>query len=93
MNKKQFVKAANKVHKKAYDYSESVFTGVTHRLEIDCKKHGKFSTTPNAHINYSEGCSKCEFLEEVVEIQKEIEEVEKIVYPMDSHTFDELFNQ
>ena len=59
MNLKQFIKKANEIHGKRYNYSEAIFTGITHGLTIICKEHGPFMVTPNAHINHEVGCKVC----------------------------------
>ncbi len=79
MNLKQFIKMANEVHDGIYDYSESIFTGVTHSLIVICPQCGPFRVTPNAHINCSVGCPQCKN--------------EQLTYVLSAKEFDRIFNR
>ena len=48
----------NAIHGKIYDYSLSVYSGNKNKIIIICKKHNKFTQTPNAHLQ-GQGCPKC----------------------------------
>lgn len=56
----EFIKKAKEVHGDKYDYSLTVYEGTTKKVDIICKKHGKFKQLANNHINSSKnGCPKC----------------------------------
>ena len=49
---------SSKVHKDYYDYSESVYLGMNHKLKIICRLHGGFYQNPNNHLQ-GQGCRSC----------------------------------
>ncbi len=53
-----FFSMAMSVHGGAYDYSRSVYTGCTDKVEIVCPTHGSFYQTPNGHLGGA-GCEQC----------------------------------
>ena len=55
----QFLQAARTIHGKTYDYSKSIYTGATDKIEIICQIHGSFFQQPACHINAKHGCPKC----------------------------------
>ena len=55
----EFILKANKIHKNKYNYDKSVYINSKINLIINCKDHGDFSQTPDAHINGEKGCPKC----------------------------------
>ena len=58
MTQQEFVEKANFIHKFKYNYSEVHYTGSYNNVIIICPVHGKFSQTPNCHLQ-GEGCKKC----------------------------------
>ena len=55
----QFVKRARGIHGGKYDYSEVEYIDIEKSVIISCPIHGKFSQTPNSHLNTESGCRKC----------------------------------
>lgn len=55
---KDFVLAANKVHKNKYSYKNTVYVKAQLKVIINCPIHGQFTQTPNSHLN-GKGCRKC----------------------------------
>lgn len=53
-----FIEKAKKVHGDKYDYSKSVYTLASNKIEITCSKHGDFWQTANSHLN-KQGCPRC----------------------------------
>lgn len=53
-----FIERSNNIHSNKYDYSISEYISSNNKVDIICKTHGKFSITPNSHLN-GRGCSKC----------------------------------
>lgn len=53
-----FIKKANKVHKNKFSYPNFKYINNQTRIEIICKKHGKFFQRPSSHLAGS-GCPKC----------------------------------
>lgn len=58
LTKDEFISDSNKIHNNLYDYSESNYINRNTKLSINCKNHGKFEQTPNAHKR-GQGCPKC----------------------------------
>ena len=56
-----FINEANSIHNTCYDYSKSIYTNATTKLNIICKIHGEFKITPNSHLG-GQGCPKCRYL-------------------------------
>lgn len=57
-NTEEFIIKANEKHDYKYDYSLVDYTNCMSKVRIICRKHGKFSQTPNHHLKGS-GCPKC----------------------------------
>lgn len=53
-----FLARCNEVHGDRYDYSKSVYVKNMEKVEIICRKHGSFWTTPTNHYR-GKGCKKC----------------------------------
>jgi len=54
----QFISEAVAVHGDRYDYSLVQYSGTNKKVEIVCRKHGKFRQTPLSHLKGS-GCNEC----------------------------------
>ena len=54
----QFINDANNIHKGRYNYSNSIYTGVSNGLEIICHVHGSFIQKPSHHLAGS-NCPEC----------------------------------
>ena len=54
-----FIKVANKVHDKFYDYSKAEYVNAHTPVCIICPEHGEFWQTPDNHINRKSKCPKC----------------------------------
>jgi hypothetical protein len=54
----EFITAIIKKHGHKYDYSNVVYKGKKHKIQITCKLHGDFIQHPNSHLN-GKGCPKC----------------------------------
>ena len=66
----EFVKRAESVHGKKYNYKLVEYKSMNEKVKIICNKCGNvFEKTPNNHINQQNGCPKCNVskLEESVE--------------------------
>lgn len=57
-NTKEFVEKAKEIHKDNYNYVKTLYVKATEKVIINCKKHGNFYQTPNAHLT-GRGCEKC----------------------------------
>lgn len=55
---KSFKDKCQKIHGSTYDYSESVYISAKEYIYIICPLHGKWKTTPCAHLN-GHGCPSC----------------------------------
>lgn len=56
----QFVERAVFIHGNKYDYSKSIYSGCTDKIEIICPQHGSFWQTSGNHLA-GKGCMKCGF--------------------------------
>lgn len=54
----EFVERANAVHNNEYEYIEDSYVNAHSKLDIICKKHGKFSQFAYDHLN-GHGCPSC----------------------------------
>lgn len=54
----EFITRANKVHKRKYDYKESVYINSGNKLSIICPEHGHFEQGAYSHLS-GKGCNKC----------------------------------
>lgn len=57
-DKEAFSKQANIVHDFKFNYSKVVYINSKTNVEIICKEHGSFFSTPNNHLRGT-GCPKC----------------------------------
>jgi len=57
-NKDAFFSNAKQKYNNKYDYSISVYKGTHSPIDIICPIHGKFTLTPNEHLN-GNACHKC----------------------------------
>jgi len=55
---KDFIKRANEIHKKRYDYSLVKVNGSREKVKIICKSHGIFKQVVDTHLR-NHGCPKC----------------------------------
>ena len=56
----EFIKKAQALFGKRYDYSESVYITAIKPIKIKCRKHGLLKNiTPNKHLRREGGCMKC----------------------------------
>ena len=56
--KETFVSKAIELHGERYSYENACYIDNATKMEINCKVHGAFIQTPNAHIA-GQGCPKC----------------------------------
>lgn len=57
-NISKFLLEANKIHENKYNYDKTIYVNSKTNIIINCKEHGDFLQTPDAHIN-GKGCPKC----------------------------------
>lgn len=53
-----FIEKARTIHGSRYDYSKSEYINTSTKLEIICKEHGHFFSSPNSHLG-GHGCPAC----------------------------------
>ena len=58
MTNEDFIKKANIVHDKIYDYGETKYINCSTKVKIRCEKHGIFEQTPSNHLDGC-GCQIC----------------------------------
>jgi hypothetical protein len=56
----EFLEKSIIIHNNKYDYTKSIYINMISNINIVCKKHGEFKTTPFKHLN-SKGCKKCSY--------------------------------
>ena len=71
-NYEQFIKRASSKFNNFFDYSNVNYINTSTPVEIICPKHGSIFITPEKHLAYRTGCSKCG--KEVVKPSKTTEE-------------------
>jgi G:T-mismatch repair DNA endonuclease (very short patch repair protein) len=55
---KEFLNQAKIVHKNYYNYDQINFISNSHKIIINCPKHGQFIQSPKNHL-LGQGCKKC----------------------------------
>ena len=55
----QFIKKAKQAHKNRFIYTDTVYINRRTSIEVRCRIHGKFTTTPDNHIHGNGGCLAC----------------------------------
>lgn len=58
-SQEQFLTDVKNIHGNLYDYSKTKYISNHLKVEIECRKHGSFWTTPNLHLRGKRGCPKC----------------------------------
>jgi len=58
LNTQDFIEKSKEIHGDKYDYSLSCYTKSRNKIEIICKKHGKFEQTADSHVR-GVGCPEC----------------------------------
>ena len=88
-NINDFIKKAEDVHNKKYDYSKVEYKNNSTKVCIICPEHGEFWQTPTGHIDKKQGCPKCsknhkyttkEYLESIPKDMLEKYDYSKFVY-------------
>lgn len=59
MSNDDFIKRCEGIHKGKYDYSLVKYTDMFSHIDIICPIHGRFSQSPNNHLNQKQGCPNC----------------------------------
>lgn len=54
-----WIAKAKVIHGETYDYSTVIYTHSLVRVQINCRLHGPFMTTPNNHLARKSGCPVC----------------------------------
>lgn len=59
LSKEKFIEKAERVHGKKYDYTNSIYVGRQHPINIVCPIHGEFIIKRVSQFLIGQGCSKC----------------------------------
>lgn len=60
LTQQEFLDRATLRHGNKYDYSESIYNGLSQKVKVICLLHGEFYTRPRDHIfARGRGCKKC----------------------------------
>jgi very-short-patch-repair endonuclease len=60
MTTEEFIKRSRERHDDQFDYSATLYVGFTRPIDLICREHGAFRTTPKAHLYAKSGkCVKC----------------------------------
>lgn len=59
LTKDEFLEKANSAHNFKYDYSNTVYIGVSGKIIINCKNHGEFLQSARNHLFAGSGCIEC----------------------------------
>ncbi len=92
----EFLAAASKIHKGAYDYSKVVYKLAVSPVTIICRTHGEFSQKPGDHLQ-GRGCWKCHLdrirlrklipYAEIIARAKAIHTESGYIYPPEPHGY------
>ena len=55
----EFIQKAKLIHNDTYDYSQVTYKNNHTKVNVICKQHGVFSTTPLNHTSQKQGCPVC----------------------------------
>jgi Zn finger protein HypA/HybF involved in hydrogenase expression len=58
LTQQEWIDRAKRKHGDLYVYSQIIYSGAFHKIEIVCKRHGSFWQTPHNHLS-GKGCPKC----------------------------------
>jgi len=58
MGIENFIERARKIHNYTYDYTAVKYVNAHTKVDIICKKHGKFMQSPDSHLR-GQGCPYC----------------------------------
>ena len=61
LNQEIFIKKSTEVHGNTYCYDDTEYIQANKKVTIECRHHGKFTQSPNAHMA-GKGCEKCAIL-------------------------------
>lgn len=61
MSTVEFIRKANKIHKKRYKYTKTRYIRSADKVTITCLIHGDFKQTPADHLYGRHGCPTCKF--------------------------------
>lgn len=59
LSQEDFIERSKKSQKRVFDYSKTVYTGMTNKVTIICPDHGVFTQSPQSHVNGANGCKGC----------------------------------
>lgn len=59
ISKEVFIERSKNKYGDNFDYSNINYTDYVSNIELFCKKHGTFTTTPLRHLKSSDGCRSC----------------------------------
>jgi len=85
----EWIDKANKRHNNFYDYSKSVYTKSTEKIEIICPVHGSFWQLAKNHINLTATCPACagvkkltteEWIELAKKVHNDVYDYSEVVY-------------
>jgi Zn finger protein HypA/HybF involved in hydrogenase expression len=86
LNIKNFINRCQKIHNNRYIYENDKIINNKIKINIICKKHGKFKQTPHHHLNGA-GCPKCSLSKGELKIEN-ILKINNIEY-VSQHKFDD----
>jgi len=66
-----FISISNEVHNQKYDYSNVFYKNNHTKVEIICKKHGKFLQSPKDHMS-GHGCNLCNISRGELMVEKKL---------------------
>lgn len=75
----EFIKELQLKHGDKYDYSETIYTKLAHKIKVKCNKHGIFEVMARDHLHSGNGCARCtgrgktteEFIEQASKIHND----------------------
>lgn len=59
MSTEEYIHKAKGVHGDKYLYTNTVYKGVSEKVEVECAIHGSFWVRPHNHVSRKSGCPEC----------------------------------
>ena len=100
-SKEEFIKRAQSIHGKYYNYEKVLYINNCTKIIIECPKHGFFSQFPNGHM-IGQQCPKCsiedsrgnteQFIQKAIKIHENRYDYSKVKYSLSKNKIDIICN-
>lgn len=73
-----FISSAKEIHGDKYGYDKTVYSKISEKLTVTCKRHGDFLVTPGNHVYNKQGCKHCHVESKYSNLETFIEQSRKV---------------